>query len=224
MCDGRPTVLDVYCCQGGAASGYERAGFRVIAGVDKDPQPKFPYTFIQSDAITFMVEHMEWIRQNVTFVHASPPCQLDSKCQRIRDREHPDLIGPTREVLDELGLPYVIENVGDAVPKLKNPVELCGLMFGMKRTYRHRYFEAGGWTLAQPPHREHPMGQVKLGRRAQEGQPIQAIGNFSGVGIIRDEWEVPWMNRDGIREAIPPAYAEFIGRRFLSTISERSSG
>ena len=221
--DARPSVLDLYCCQGGAARGYERAGLCVAGGVDKDPQPKFPYPFIQSDAIAFVMEHAGWIRQNVTLVHASPPCQLDSDCQRIMDREHPDLIGPTREALDWLGLPYVMENVRGAVHKLRNPVMLCGSMFGLTRTYRHRYFETGGWTLEQPEHLEHPVAQVKLGRSAQEGQPIQAIGNFSGVGIIRDEWQVPWMNRDGIREAIPPAYAEFIGRRFLAMISERSS-
>jgi DNA (cytosine-5)-methyltransferase 1 len=212
----RPQVLDLFCCQGGAAKGYEDAGFTVAGGVDLDPQPRYPYPFVQADAVRFLYEHAEWIRQNVALAHASPPCQLDSDCQRIMDNEHPDLIGPTRDALEFVGVPYVLENVGGALPKLRAPVELCGWMFGLQRTYRHRYFETGGWALEQPPHPEHTAEQTKLGRAPQEGETVQAIGHFSGVGIIRDEWQVPWMNRDGIREAIPPAYTEWIGTRFLS--------
>lgn len=210
------TVLDLYCCQGGAARGYGLAGATVY-GVDLDPQPRYPFPFVQSDAVSFVYEHADWICQNVTMIHASPPCQLDSDCQRIRGNDHPDLIEPTREALEWLGLPYVIENVRGAVPKLKDPVELCGTMFGLTRTYRHRYFESGnGFTLSQPDHPEHTAPQVKLGRNPGDGGAIQAVGNFSGVEIIRREWDVPWMNRDGIREAVPPAYTEWIGRQFLA--------
>jgi DNA (cytosine-5)-methyltransferase 1 len=210
------TVLDLYCCQGGAARGYQLAGATVY-GVDLDPQPRYcGDAFRQYDAVQFVLDHAAWIRHSVHLVHASPPCQFDSDCQRIQGNDHPDLIGPTREVLDGIGVPYVMENVGGAVPKLNSPVELCGSMFGLTRTYRHRYFETGGWSLAQPSHPEHRAPQVKLGRSPRDGGVIQAIGNFSGVGIVRDEWDVPWMNRNGIREAIPPAYTKWIGERFLA--------
>lgn len=210
----KPVLLDLYSCQGGAAKGYQNADFHVV-GVDIQDQPRYiGDEFWQSDAISFLAVHRAWILRTVAMVHASPPCQLDSDCQRIQDNDHPDLIGPTREALEDLGIPYVIENVGGAVPKLKNPVELCGLMFGMTRTYRHRYFEAGGWNLPQPRHPRHEAPQVKMGRSPQAGEVIQAVGNFAGVGVIRNEWDVPWMNRDGIREAIPPAYSEWIGREF----------
>ena len=150
--------LDLYCCQGGATKGYDDAGFD-MDGVDIDPQPRYQeinQRFHQADAIQFVYDRLDWIRAEFDFIHASPPCQFDSDCQRIRDNEHPDLIEPTREALEATGLPYVIENVGGARAKLKQPVELCGLMFGMTRTYRHRYFEAGGgWTLPQPHHPRH---------------------------------------------------------------------
>ena len=205
------TVLDLYCCQGGATAGYQAAGFRVV-GVDLDDQPRYiGDEFWQSDAISFLTVHRNWILAHVAFIHASPPCQLDSDCQRIQDNEHPDLIEPTRAALEELGLPYVIENVGGAIPKLGEPVMLCGAMFGLTRTYRHRYFAPGRWVLRQPEHPQHETRQIKMGRSARNGEVIQAIGNFAGVGVIRDEWDVPWMNRDGIREAIPPAYTEWIG-------------
>jgi DNA (cytosine-5)-methyltransferase 1 len=216
----KPLLLDLYCCQGGATAGYQAAGFRVI-GVDVDDQPRYcGDEFHRADAIGFLTVYAEWIRREVTLVHASPPCQFDSDCQRIMDNEHPDLIEPTRQALEDLGVPYVIENVGGALPKLNDPVELCGWMFGLQRTYRHRYFATGGgWTLPQPPHPRHTAPQMKLGRKPRDGWVIQAIGNFSGVDIIRAEWGVPWMNRDGIRESIPPAYARYVGEQFLAARS-----
>lgn len=33
----RPVLLDLYCCAGGAARGYDRVGFEVV-GVDIDPE------------------------------------------------------------------------------------------------------------------------------------------------------------------------------------------
>lgn len=207
---GRPKVLDLFCCQGGASAGYERAGFDVT-GVDLSPQPRYPYSFIQADAVQFVRER----GAEFDFIHASPPCQFDSDCQRIMGREHPDLISPTREALESTCLPYVIENVGGAAPKLNTPFMLCGSMFSMGLTYRHRWFETGGWTVQAPEHPEHDGPQTKMGRAPKPGERIQAVGNFSGVSRVRDEWGVSWMNRDGIREAIPPAYTQWIGTQFL---------
>lgn len=209
-----PRVLDLFSCQGGAAAGYQAAGLRVT-GVDKDPQPRYPYEFHQADAIGFVLAHLEWIREAFVFVHASCPCQHDSDAQRIQGNDHPDLIGPTREALELTGLPYVIENVRGAVPKLRSPVMLCGPMFGVE-TYRHRYFEAGGgFALTAPEHPEHTAPQAKMGRAIPPGHYGQYVGNFSGVEHARKVMGVPWMNRDGIRECIPPAYTQWIGERFL---------
>lgn len=210
--DGRrPRLLDLFCCQGGAAKGYTDAGFDVT-GVDKDPQPRYPFRFVQADAIAFVLEH----GAEFDFIHGSPPCQHDTDCQRIRGNDHPDLIGPTRTALETVGRPWVMENVGGAVAKLRGPVMLCGIMLGL-RVYRHRYFETGGgFTLPQPEHPAHTVPQAKMGRPVPPGHYGQYVGNFSGVQQARDILEVPWMNRDGIRECIPPAYSEHIGRVTLT--------
>lgn len=201
-------VLDLFCCQGGASAGYVAAGFQVV-GVDLNPQPRYPYPFVKADALEYVKEH----GAEFDFIHASPPCQHDSDCQRIRDNDHPDLIGPTRLALEATGKPWVIENVSGAVPKLIDPVMLCGASFGL-RTYRHRFFETSGWDLPSPGHRKHSASTVKMGRALRPGDWYHAVGNFSGVALVRKDLGVPWMNRDGIRECIPPVYAEYVGRAF----------
>ncbi|MFD9212059.1 SAM-dependent methyltransferase [Streptomyces sp. NPDC059544] len=214
----RPIVLNLYCCQGGSAAGYEAAGCYVI-GVDVAPQPKYPYAFILADALWFLAEFAEWIREHVAFVDASPPCQAFTRAWKIQQREHPRLIAPTRELMLATGRPGVIENVEEARGELLDPVLLCGAMFGMQ-TYRHRLFEVHGWTLTAPAHPRHEAPLAKMGRPARPGEFRHYVGNFSGVDDARADMRMPWANRDGLREAVPPQYTEYIGRQVLAQIAD----
>lgn len=211
--DGRPVLVDVFCCQGGATRGYQLAGFHVI-GVDLDAQPRYiGDEFWQADAIAWLEAHTDWIREHVAFVHASPPCQLYSRTHKIQSREHPDLIGPTRDALNRIGVPWVIENVEEAASELFDPVMLCGASFGLQ-TYRHRLFETGGWTLEPPVHQPHTRPITKMGRPRKPGEMAHYVGNFSGVQEARDDMQMPWASRDGLRECIPPAYARYVAEQF----------
>lgn len=102
-------LLDLFCKAGGASRGYSLAGFDVV-GVDIEPQPNYPYTFFQGDAIEFVKEH----GHEFDAIAASPPCQAHSLAQRIQGRSHPDFISETRSLLRNLGAPYIIENVPGA--------------------------------------------------------------------------------------------------------------
>jgi DNA (cytosine-5)-methyltransferase 1 len=210
----KPVLLDIGCRQGGAARGYQNAGFFVI-GVDVEYQPRYAGDeFVQADGLKIL-EHVAGgglvCGDRVQAVHTSWPCQGYSDTQVIMNREHPKLIEPGRELLEATGLPYVQENVKGA--PLINPVELCGSMFGM-RTYRHRLFEAN-WILTAPEHPAHLRRQIKMGRPVADGDFYQAVGNFSNVQYARTDMGVPWMTREGIRECIPPAYAEHVGRQLI---------
>ena len=227
----RPRLLDFFCCQGGAGTGYHRAGFEVF-GVDIDPQPRYPFWFHQGDALDVLRRllageaidfhhpdgRVAWMRLRDFFAgHASPPCQLYSKTHRINRSDFPDLIGPTRELLEQTGLPYVIENVMDAEPELNDPVMLCGEMFGLE-TYRHRLFETN-WGMTAPEHPEHVAKTTKMGRTPVPGEYMHVVGNFSGVDRGRQVMGMPWANRDGLREAIPPAYSEYVGRQLIGHLT-----
>jgi len=204
----RPKALDLFCCAGGASAGLHSAGFDVV-GVDIEPQPHYPFPFIQADATKISFAGFD-------FIWASPPCQAYTLCQRIQDNEHPELIEPTRAMLKASRIPYCIENVPGA--PLINPIELCGAMFGL-RTYRHRIFECS-FAIAPPPHPEHVAPLRKMGRPVRDGEFIHVVGNFSGVQLARDAMGIQWMPRDKLREAIPPAYAEYIGRAALAHMSD----
>lgn len=215
----RPRILYLFCCQGCGSEGYRRAGFDPH-GVDIVDQPNYRkagFSFVQADALEYVQRNRSFILHNFVAAHAAPPCQGYSECQRIMQREHPMLIAPVRTALEALGLPYIIENVEGARSELRSPVTLCGAMFPRLHTYRHRLFETGnGFVLPQPTEPEHLWRTVKMGRPFGPGEFYHAVGNFSGVGKVKKEWGVPWANRDGIREGIPPHYSEWIGRHLLA--------
>jgi DNA (cytosine-5)-methyltransferase 1 len=201
-----PIALDLYCCQGGASHGLAAAGFQVV-GIDIVEQPNYPFPFIRADAITTLPRGFD-------FVWASPPCQAHTLAQRIQGREHPDLIEPTRAMLRASGIPYVIENVVGA--PLEDPIMLCGGMFGLQ-TYRHRLFECS-FAIDPPHHPDHIAPIRKMGRPVREGEMMHIVGNFSGVQKARDIMGTQWMNRDGLREAIPPAFSKYIAEAALLSI------
>lgn len=218
----KPRLLDLFCCAGGAGQGYADAGFDVV-GVDIEPQPNYPFEFIQGDAqdaLDALILKGEW-RGIGRFdaVHASPPCQAYSPLNAYNQLDYPDLVAATRGQLEALGLPYVMENVTQA--PLRNPVVLCGSMFGL-RVYRHRGFETN-WPLLVPPHVGHVARCVRNGYLPAEDQFMSIHGGKHSRAWKAQAAEVmgvPWMTTiREVCEAIPPAYTHFIGARLVEYIN-----
>jgi hypothetical protein len=213
-----PKVLDLYCCAGGAGAGYARAGFEVH-GVDVADRPNYPYNFRRREVIGFLTNQARWWLRGFALIHASPPCQKDAaitKGTNAHLREtYPDLYQPTKDLLEEIGVPYVIEN-----PAARPDVVLCGEMFGLG-VIRHRNFELGGWKMEQPKHIKH-RGRVRGYRHGEwfDGPYVAAYGQGGGKATVPEMQEamgIDWTDvREELTEAIPPAYTEYIGKHLMS--------
>lgn len=217
-------LIDLFCKAGGASWGYYEAGFDVV-GIDIEPQPHYPFTFIHMDAIEFLADFPEWARL-ATLIHASPPCKDHTKLKALTGREYVSLIAPTREGLDATGIPYVIENVPGS--PLIDPVILCGSMFGLG-VRRHRHFELKHWKMQQPECRHaeqnaaspmYPTKRYHSGKPVIHMSPVVGVfGRGQGLGpgeidLWRQAMGIPWMTKDELAQAIPPAYTRFLGEQF----------
>ena len=212
----RPRLLDLFCCEGGAGTGYDRAGFDVT-GVDNRPQPRYPFAFLQADALEVLADR-KFLAQ-FDAIHASPPCQDYSKAMRHLTSGYPRLIDPARRLLEASGLPWVIENVpGSALPAQDtldgaHGVELCGTMF--RRPFRyHRLFETS-FPISAPRGCDHSIRTLNPRYGSGPGRDTEAAW--------REAIGVPWASQPGGREAIPVAYAEYIGSRLMEVLEDAAA-
>lgn len=216
-------ALDLYCGAGGASKGLMYAGF-TVDGVDISEQPNWPgEKFTKADAIEFLENNQHYIRRTYDYIHASPPCQGYSPSTWDQSK-HPLLVEPTIKLLEQIGLPYDVENVPNAFPDMRADFTLCGEMFGL-RVIRHRIFQTN-WKCPKLEHKKHrgtTIGASRPGRRNHKtnhlGYYYPVYGSGGGKGTIQD-----WQNAMGIHwttvkheiaEAIPPAYTEYIGKEFV---------
>lgn len=230
------TILDLFCGAGGAAKGYADAGFDVI-GVDINPMPRYPRRFIYYDAMKLLNEIVKYGIQDVLedgcgkidAIHASPPCQrwsVMSKCRPGLADKYPDLVTPTRELLELIGLPYIIENVPGA--PLRAPVTLCGSQFGLLARWpgrgvyglrRHRLFESWPFKVPSPDPCDHYWPSLPVyGHGAAGNRPELRGQGFAE--LARQGMEIGWMTRSEMAEAIPPAYTRYAGGCLKAYLSE----
>jgi hypothetical protein len=196
----RPRLLDLFCGAGGAAMGYYRAGFDVV-GVDIKPQPRYPFEFHLGDAMT-------WPLAGFDAIHASPVCLTFARVTAWRGSraDHPDTLTPTLDRLAGVTVPWVVENVEEAM--LRADYLLCGTQFGLP-IRRHRHFQLGNWSsydLRPPCDHRGVLPFMHKGERA-----------------YADAMGCTWMTKEQARQAIPPAYTEFIGQQLIGTFKKGQS-
>lgn len=203
-------LLDLFCGAGGAAMGYYRAGFTDITGIDNRPMPRYPFEFIQADALEYLAEH----GQEYDVIHASPPCQGYSRMRHLnwlKNINYPLLIDNTRKLLQQTKAVWVIENVSDS-PLMG--AELCGLALGLP-LLRHRRFESN-ILLLFPPCPKHPV--IYHGNKNLDKNRPGGIMGILNNHTIYEAMGINWMNQKEMRQAIPPAYTEFIGKQLLDNL------
>lgn len=223
-----PRLLDLFCRAGGSSVGFHRAGFEVV-GVDKYPQPHYPFEFHLGDALEYLAAH--WGEFDA--FGASPPCQFGSEATpKAYRKNHINYIPEIRRLLQKTGKPYVIENVENVRRWLINPILLCGTMFDLP-IWRHRYFEIWPLTLLLVPPCRHEWGRIADIDGLQVIEPVLCTGGGDGrrssrkthrprgkAVDIRAAMGIDWMNQGELTEAIPPAYTEFIGKHLMSFVQQ----
>lgn len=206
----KPILLDLCGREGGAAKGYQRAGFYVIS-VDIEPQNVNPADlFWCGDAIQILAtlaamgqvyfRGIGWIRP--ALIHQSWPCQAantataSNRARGIAD-SHRQFIPEARALSDRIGIPYVIEQPSSSVKgTIRKDLTLCMDMFKGEMpppwVQKHRSFEISGFTVPQP---EHPAGPV----RGPSIHPFPAPAGHAGYvrghrhGIVRSGDEAPYV-------------------------------
>jgi hypothetical protein len=205
----RPRLLDLFCGAGGASAGYARAGFDVV-GVDVRPMPRYPFEFIQGDALQWL----DWMGSPphwsgapaIQAIHVSPTCQNRARVTEWRGSRdsHPDTLTPALELLAHIRVPWVVENVPEAVPPLRPDLRLCGSQFRLN-VKRHRVFQLGNWSAYElmPP------------CACSKALPFM----HKGERAYADAMGCTWMTKEEGRQAIPPAYTEYVGRALLGHLA-----
>lgn len=217
-----PLAIDLCCKAGGVSVGLHRAGFDVL-GVDIEPQPRYPFEFIQADALTIPLGEFR-----AAFFWASPHCQGYTELRHAPGAKgKPQQIRQFRARMPADAL-WAIENVEDAAWDMENPVTFCGSMFGLGtqgcRLQRHRLIEAN-FPIDPPPcaHDARPVIGVYGGhgrRRAASagGRGTRDVWEGGHKAAMSEALGIDWMNTAELSEAIPPAYAEYIGRAAMQII------
>lgn len=232
-----PRALDLFCGAGGASMGLFRAGFDVV-GVDIEPQPHYPFAFVRADALKPPFDLRDF-----DLVWASPVCKAYSMLRHVTKRDHPKQIPEVRALLASARM-SVIENVPGA--PIRADVVLTGAQFDLD-IIRRRHFEIGGFRapFALPPHQMRTVMDgglaIVAGRGANNGwsqrrkiggsikwrdlpeKLRRKLSTRNSVAGWRAAMGIDWMTRDELAQAVPPAYAEFIGRAAMAEIESRAA-
>lgn len=234
----KPRLLDLFCGPGFAARGYALAGWEVV-GIDIEPQPFYPFEFHHADALRALEVLIDgaWDVVDGVFpvrpfggIHASPPCFRYSSITAVSGTptDHPDLVGPTRDLLERTGLPWVMENVPRS--PLRSPYVICGASMACRTTddryrlKRHRHFETN-FPLVVPPCTCSSDRRVVLG--VYGGGTSQATriranpnGGNTNKANTRQARELYGIEeplpRTALNLGFPPRYTELVGQQMLA--------
>lgn len=218
-------ALDLFCGAGGSAVGLWRSGlFERIVGVDFEPQPDYPFDFVQAEVLEigrfgdeFHLPDGEELMPD--FVWASPPCQAFSNIGalcRARNNismeewleRHPNLIDPVRELL--AGHDWTcMENVPSA--PIRPDIILEGGNVGIPNLARRRHFEVSWTTLSPQPYTIGPATTRAYGRGGYTSSINPKYRSISKLSDIKESFGVDWTdNRAALNNMVPPAYATYI--------------
>lgn len=220
-------ILDLFCGAGMAADGYHAAGFDEIVGVDINPQPHYPYKFVQADAVEYLYELVYMARETeFDAVHASPPCQAFTRASHLRTAQggtskYADLLTPILTLLSHIDIPWVVENVPGA-PGMEDAVVECGSAYSLG-VRRHRLFLSniplvGSGCDHKTQGRPWGVYHVLADNIPKGGRTVRTLEQ--GWEVMGVDREIPW---NSLKEGFPPAYTQHVGSQVASWLTTRET-
>lgn len=129
----KPVAIDLFCGKGGWTNGLLEAGFTVY-GFDIEPQPDYKGIFIQCDILALTADDLR--QYGASFATCSSPCEQFSVHGMKHFHPNPKypemgikLFNHSRSILEELDIPYVMENVRPARNFVGPATNNCGPFF-----------------------------------------------------------------------------------------------
>jgi hypothetical protein len=126
----KPIAIDLFCGKGGWTNALLEEGFEVY-GFDIEPQPDYKGIFIQRDILTLPASELRYLRPS--FATCSSPCEQFSVHGMKHFHPNPKypemgikLFNHARSLLEELDIPYVMENVRPTEKFVGKAVNHCG--------------------------------------------------------------------------------------------------
>jgi DNA (cytosine-5)-methyltransferase 1 len=128
------------------------------------------------------------------------------------------------ELLRGLDVPWVVENVAGAKSLMPNAFVLSGGMFGLG-VHRPRYFVSNVLILTPPPCAPPAEGIGVYGRTHDGRRLFNRKSNCTyraprSLEEAQTAMGMGWADWHGTKEAIPPAYTEFIGEQLMAHVAQ----
>jgi len=211
-------ILDLFCCIGGSARGIKKAFPKsTIIGVDQiDYSKKYPFHFVLKDILEININSI--LNLGVNLIWASPPCQNYSFSTRKAKNDgiiYPDLVEFTRNLLDQIHLPNVIENVVGSPLIKEKTILLYGDMFNIP-TKRPRKFEIHGIDISkiELPKRNRSLENYRLisggGGWIREGENVKRMT----LEMVKELYGIEDVTMKEASQIVIPQMAEFIMNQF----------
>jgi DNA (cytosine-5)-methyltransferase 1 len=230
-------MLDLFAGEGLAALGYAQAGWDVTC-VEKDEDRianhvQHPHVrVVKGDATTYPLD-------GFAAVVASPPCtdhtERAALAESVRGGDTgtgwmlPHALERLRAWGEATGGLWVVENVEGAREHFRNPLQLCGTMFGLEDggwwLQRHRWFESNALLMA-PGRCRHAgkrfigiYGDLSANDRACGGRRRPGGDMRAGVERARRLMGAPpETSPRGLSLGLPVPYTQHIGEQLRAQV------
>lgn len=201
-----------------------------MVGVDHRTQNRYPGKYIKADV--FEVLEDDRLVRSFDFWHWSPPCQIFSKLGNLPQNHSGkvDLLRPAFKIIEERfpDMIHIVENV-EAAP-MYHPnhqcLKLCGSMFGLMGFSRDRYLQRHRkfrlYNLRVPVLRCSHKGRKAVGVYGSAGDDIPNGALVASFKEGKKLMGIDWMSWREMREAVPPAYTEYIGKSLVQTLDAQA--